>query len=48
MQCTSQYPCPADKVGLNVLKKFKKFNCYLGFSDHTLGLSGAISFIAMV
>jgi N,N'-diacetyllegionaminate synthase len=46
MQCTSQYPCPVDKVGLNVLEKFKKYNCYMGFSDHTLGFSGAISFIA--
>lgn len=46
MQCRSQYPCPVDKVGLNVLDNFKKYDCYMGYSDHTLGLSAAISFIA--
>lgn len=46
MQCTSEYPCPVKKVGLNVLTEFKKFNCILGFSDHTEGFAAAISFIA--
>ena len=46
MQCTSQYPCPVQMVGLNVLEKFKKYNCLMGFSDHTLGLAAAISFIS--
>jgi hypothetical protein len=27
MQCTSRYPCEAEKVGLNIIKKMKnKFN----------------------
>ena len=46
MQCTSEYPCPVNKIGLNVLNKFKKYNCVLGLSDHSLGISGAVSFIA--
>ena len=37
MQCTSQYPCEDNMVGLNVLDDFKKKykDCTLGFSDHT-------------
>ena len=46
MQCTSQYPCPVDKVGLNVLHKFKKYDCVLGLSDHSIGIAAAVSFIA--
>ena len=46
MQCTSQYPCPVDKVGLNILDKmrlrYKAENISFGFSDHTLGPTAAI------
>ena len=45
MQCTSEYPCPVNKIGLNVLNKFKKYNCVLGLSDHSLGIC-VVSFIA--
>jgi len=45
-QCTSEYPCSAENVGLNVLEKFKKYKCTLGLSDHTLGIAAAISAIA--
>jgi N-acetylneuraminate synthase len=47
MQCTSLYPCPIDKVGINNLNLFKKkFKCKVGLSDH----SGSIypSIYAMV
>ena len=36
MQCTSQYPSRISDSNLNVLKYYsQKFNCSLGFSDHT-------------
>lgn len=36
MQCTSLYPCPLDKIGLNVIQELKKkFNLKVGFSDHS-------------
>ena len=36
LQCTSAYPCPPEKVGLNVLEKLKEsFECAVGLSDHT-------------
>ncbi len=35
-QCTSLYPCPPDKLGLNLINEFKKkYNCSVGFSDHS-------------
>ena len=36
LQCTSQYPCPAEKLGLNVINDFRdKFGCAVGLSDHS-------------
>ena len=35
MQCSSLYPCPYDKVGLNVIKDLKKYGLPVGLSDHT-------------
>ena len=37
MQCTTNYPSSEIEANLNVLKTFEdKFNCFLGYSDHTL------------
>ena len=48
MQCSSIYPCPPEKVGLNEMIKMKEtFNCPVGFSDHTLGHSASISAVAL-
>lgn len=44
LQCSSIYPCPNDKVGINVINEFKKkYNCPVGFSDHTLGFSASFA-----
>jgi N,N'-diacetyllegionaminate synthase len=42
MQCTSNYPCRAEKVGLNIIKKIKNKFKHAGFSDHTLNSTAAI------
>lgn len=48
MQCSSIYPCPPEKVGLNEMIRMKEtFNCPVGFSDHTLGHSASISAVAL-
>ena len=48
MQCTSSYPCPNNKVGLNVINEIKKrYNVKVGFSDHTLGYSAPIAAAAL-
>lgn len=37
LQCTSAYPCPDERVGLNVLgEMMKRYGVPVGFSDHTL------------
>jgi len=48
MQCSSSYPCPSEQVGLNVIIEMKKrYNCNIGFSDHSLGFAASISAAAL-
>lgn len=36
LQCTSSYPCPPERVGLNVLDVFReRYGCPVGLSDHS-------------
>jgi N,N'-diacetyllegionaminate synthase len=36
LQCTSAYPCPAEKVGLNMIPFFRdRYHCAVGLSDHS-------------
>ena len=36
LQCTSAYPCPPEKVGLNMLDVFRhRYSCSVGLSDHS-------------
>ncbi len=36
LHCTSMYPSPPEKVGLNVLGEFReRYGCPVGFSDHS-------------
>lgn len=36
MQCTSAYPCPPEKVGLNMIPVFReRYSCPVGLSDHS-------------
>ena len=38
LKCTSAYPAPPDSIHLATIADMKqKFNCLVGFSDHTLG-----------
>jgi sialic acid synthase SpsE len=44
MQCCSEYPCPVEHAGLNVMMDMKRrYNLPVGFSDHTLGIAIAIA-----
>lgn len=47
MQCTTEYPCRPEKVGLNMLDYFRnRYRCPVGLSDHSgkifPGLSAAV------
>lgn len=36
LQCTALYPCPPEKIGLNLITDFtKRYNCSVGLSDHS-------------
>ena len=36
MQCTTAYPCPPEKIGLNVLEELRqRYGCPVGLSDHS-------------
>ncbi len=36
LQCTSAYPCPPEKVGLNLLEFYHdRYQSFVGFSDHS-------------
>jgi N,N'-diacetyllegionaminate synthase len=48
MQCSSKYPCPPEKVGLNVMLEMqKRYGVSVGYSDHTLGMAACISAVAL-
>lgn len=45
-QCTTAYPCPPERIGLNLLAEFRaRYGCWVGLSDHSAtiypGLAGA-------
>lgn len=36
LQCTSAYPCPPEKIGLNMIPFFqRRYRCAVGLSDHS-------------
>ncbi|MGH2850371.1 MAG: N-acetylneuraminate synthase family protein [Solirubrobacteraceae bacterium] len=47
MQCTSEYPCLPEHVGLNVIAEMReRYALPVGLSDHTLGLGASIAAVA--
>jgi N-acetylneuraminate synthase len=36
LQCTTAYPCPPERIGLNLLPFFRnRYRCFVGLSDHS-------------
>lgn len=53
LQCTTAYPCPPEKVGLNLIPFFReRYQCPAGLSDHSgtiyPGLAGAMLGMAVL
>ena len=47
LQCSSIYPCPNERVGLNIIKELRdRYKVSVGFSDHTLGMAASIAAVA--
>jgi len=50
MQCTSLYPCPFERVGLNLLSAMRERygdSVRIGFSDHTQGIAAGVAAAAL-
>jgi sialic acid synthase SpsE len=48
LQCTSAYPTPPERVGLNVLAELsERYGKPVGFSDHSLGQHAALAAVAL-
>jgi N-acetylneuraminate synthase len=48
MQCTSAYPCPPERVGLNVLGEMqRRYQLPVGYSDHTEDTAAAMAAAAL-
>jgi N-acetylneuraminate synthase len=47
LQCTSEYPCPPSKAGLNVITEMqKRYKLPIGLSDHTMSIGVPIAAVA--
>ncbi len=48
MQCSSAYPCPPERVGLNVIREMaERYGLPVGYSDHTMGVAAPIAAAAL-
>ncbi len=48
LKCTSAYPAPRNEINLKTIPALKEiFNCTVGFSDHTLGISAPIAAVSL-
>lgn len=48
LQCTSAYPCPPERVGLNVIgEMLARYGVPVGFSDHTDGIAAALAAVTL-
>ncbi|MBI4797330.1 MAG: N-acetylneuraminate synthase family protein [Desulfarculus sp.] len=48
LQCTSEYPCPYEQVGLNVLAEMRaRYGLPVGLSDHTLTTHASLAAVTL-
>lgn len=48
LKCTSAYPAPSIELNLRTIPDMaRRFECVVGFSDHTLGLSAPLGAVAL-
>ena len=47
LQCTTAYPCPPERVGLNMIEVFReRYGCFVGLSDHSGTIYPGIAAVA--
>lgn len=48
LQCTTAYPCPPEKIGLNLIADFREqFGCPVGLSDHSGNIYAGLAAAAL-
>jgi N-acetylneuraminate synthase len=48
LQCTTSYPCPPEKLGLNVMAQLReRYDCRVGLSDHSGTIYGGLAAAAL-
>ncbi len=48
LHCVSNYPCNLNSINLNCLELIKnRYNCLVGYSDHSLGNTSALTSVAL-
>ena len=48
LQCTTAYPCPPEKIGLNVLAELAaRYHCPVGLSDHSGTIFPSLSAVTL-
>jgi len=48
MQCTSSYPTPPEKLGLNLLEQYRgQYGCPVGLSDHSGAIYAGLAVVAL-
>lgn len=48
LQCTSEYPCPYEEVGLNIMAEMReRYGLPVGLSDHTLTIYASLTAVAL-
>ena len=48
LQCTSAYPCPPERVGLNLLEIFRhRYRCPVGLSDHSGNIFAGLAAVTL-
>ena len=47
LQCTSAYPCPPEKIGLNIIEELRlRYQCPAGLSDHSGQIFASLAAVA--
>jgi N-acetylneuraminate synthase len=48
LQCTSAYPCPPERVGLNLIPTYRdRYGCWVGLSDHSATIYPGLAGVAL-
>ncbi|MFN7877967.1 MAG: N-acetylneuraminate synthase family protein [Pirellula sp.] len=48
LQCTTAYPCPPEKIGLNVMQEIRRrYHCLSGLSDHSGTVTPSVAAVVL-